>query len=330
MNTNASNVTANTTISTQIVNEPDTQNPYTAYTTPSSNRPTIIHQVSSCNLINLPAYSSNSSVAPVLTEETTLNAIDISPVVPVEAIVHSNMTARGKRKASPSDPIRSPKDLNTLKTFLLNNGHKNTRLRNYMIVVLGTSLGLRASDLVNIRICDVINSNGTFKDEVLVHERKTKKMNHPILNNSSKEAIAAYLNSLNEINLQDYLIKDPTSTSLSPLDKDTIYTILTRANKKLNLPYHIGSHSLRKTFAYWTIKMHPNNANILIALQGMLNHSSPQTTLQYAGITKLEYCKLYNDIDKLFTASTPIEATATTDDNKIVEYVNSLCSEEED
>ncbi len=320
-------------ITKQIVNEADKSNSYTAYTTPSSaNRPVITHRSTGCNLINLPTYSSSSSTAPQLVEETFSieeAGIDISPVT---AVVHSNMTAQGKRKSTPADPIRSPKDLNTLKQFFLNHGHKKNRLRNYMIVVLGTSLGLRASDLVNIRICDVINADGTFKDELLVHERKTKKMNHPILNGSSKQAIATYLNSLHTINLQDYLIKNPDNKSLTPLDKDTIYTILTRANEKLKLPYHISSHSLRKTFAYWTIKMHPNDANILIALQGMLNHSSPQTTLRYAGITKMEYSKLYNDIDRLFEASSTIEVPATTvsEEARVLEYVNTICVEDDD
>ena len=63
----------------------------------------------------------------------------------------------------------------------------------------------------------------------------------------------------------------------------------------------MGEHTLRKTFAYWTIRLHPDNTEVMITLQEMLNHSSMRTTLRYAGITDNDYRNMYNDIGNFIT-----------------------------
>ena len=91
------------------------------------------------------------------------------------------------------------------------------------------------------------------------------------------------------------------SKSYKPMCEDTLRKIILKAQQKLNLPYHLGAHSLRKTFAYWTIKLHPNDLPTMISLQEMLNHSSMNTTLHYAGQTKDKLKVMYNDLEKVFT-----------------------------
>lgn len=209
----------------------------------------------------------------------------------------SNYTSQGKRKSSKCDPITNPEDIERMKNFYLNTGHKNKRLRNYMIFVLGVSLGLRGCDLLRLQIRDVLNPNGTIKNRITTFESKTSKTNYPYVNNTAKTAILQYLESLSEIHMDDYLIKDPAiDFATEPMCEDTLNKTILKASKALNLPYHLGAHSLRKTFSYWTIKLHPNDTQIMITLQEMLNHSSMRTTLRYAGITDEDHNKVYNDI----------------------------------
>ena len=89
----------------------------------------------------------------------------------------------------------------------------------------------------------------------------------------------------------------------------------------LNLPYHLGAHSLRKTFAYWTIKLHPNDLTTMISLQEMLNHDSMNTTLHYAGQTKDKIRPMYADLEKIFNTE-----TIATDKPDKVEKLYSLFS----
>ncbi|WP_429822016.1 tyrosine-type recombinase/integrase [Domibacillus aminovorans] len=56
---------------------------------------------------------------------------------------------------------------------------------------------------------------------------------------------------------------------------------------------NIGTHSLRKTFAY-----HQYQAGTdIVLLQDMLNHSSPSVTLRYIGITQDEKDRAVKALD---------------------------------
>lgn len=239
----------------------------------------------------------------------------------------SNYTSRGKRKCAPCDPIRSIEHINALKDYFLNSGKQSLRLRNYMIFVLGISVGLRGCDLLRIKIKDVLHANGYIVDELRAYESKTHKMNYPIINDIAKEAIANYLNSLPSFDVNDYLIRSQGKINM---EENTLYNLLKDAQKALKLPYNLGAHSLRKTFSYWTIAMHPTDTTVLASLQEMLNHDSMKTTLHYSGQTKDNLRTLYNDIGKVFTgeAINEIAEPGTTLETKIDTIINILCPEQ--
>lgn len=256
------------------------------------------------------------------------NVYDISDRQNIPKPQPSNYTSQGKRKCAPCDPIRSLEDIEAIKDFFLTTGRESLRMRNYMMFVLGISVGLRGCDLLNLRIRDVLHVNGYIVDEIHAYESKTHKMNHPILNNEAKKAIAAYLNSLKSYDPDDYLI---TARGNSKMDGNTLYNIIKSAQIKLNLPYNLGAHSLRKTFAYWTVAMHPNDMNILASLQEMLNHDNMKTTLHYSGQTKDHLRTLYSDIEKVFTgeAKNVVSSNAKGDvESKLDTIIGLLCSED--
>lgn len=211
----------------------------------------------------------------------------------------TDYTSHGKRKASAGDPIREASEILAAKNYFLTHGKsERIRMRNHMIFVLGISIGVRGCDLLSLRIRDVLNPNGSVKEHIILYERKTGKHNDPCLNHSSQEAIMMYLDSLNGcFTMDDYLI---CSERGGKMDESQLYRVINQLQTKLGLPYHMSAHSLRKTFAYWNIKLHPHDTKALITLQGMLNHDSPATTLRYCGITKDDEDVFYRDIDKIF------------------------------
>lgn len=215
----------------------------------------------------------------------------------------SNYNKKGNRKATPSDPIRLQEDIVRLKIYFRTNGRTpHLRLRNYALFIVGISVGLRGSDLINLKISDVLDSEGNIVDFVRVCESKTNKSNYPYLNEAAKSAISEYLCSLKSFCMDDPLF-GRFGNIKEPITPKHLYQIMNSAQQALKLPYHLGAHSLRKTFAYWTIKLHPNDLKVMISLQEMLNHSSFQTTLHYAGQTRDVLQDMYNDLSKVLDDS---------------------------
>lgn len=269
----------------------------------------------------------NSSI--VLNEDTGCTHISMSRYSP-SPVNNSNYTSQGKRKASPSDPIRSQEDITKIKEYLLNNGRTlQIRLRNYALFTLGISIGVRGKDLVRLKIGDVLNPDGSVMDEIKVFESKTRKTIYPFINDTAKDAIISYLDSLPSYSYSDALFSK-FGKSVEPMEVDNLYMLMLKIKKDLDLPYHMGAHTLRKTFAYWTIKLHPNDLSTMISLQEMLNHSSMQTTLHYAGQTKDKIKNMYYDLNQVLTDNTIItEPKSENKIDKLFDLFSSIINEEE-
>ena len=91
------------------------------------------------------------------------------------------------------EPIKATKDINKVKQYLLGKDNK----RDYCIFVVGINVGLRAGDLLSLKIGDVTDGTSIF-DDVTIKEQKTGKIKTFTLNKSAKEAITAYLKDLRQ------------------------------------------------------------------------------------------------------------------------------------
>lgn len=210
----------------------------------------------------------------------------------------STVNARGIKKAQEDEPIRTLEHIQMAQEFYRTKGKtKWHRARNYMLFTLGISVGIRGGDLLSLRIRDVLNEDGTVKDYIWCIESKTRKTNQPRINDTAKKAILDYIATLNTVNFDDYLI---LSERKGKMDESQLYRILHKLNTELGFEEHIGAHSMRKTFGYWNLKLHPNDTEALAVIQDMMNHSSSRTTLRYCGITRENKDKYYNEIQTIF------------------------------
>lgn len=228
-------------------------------------------------------------------EQTRSNIILIDRRTP-ERVNLGTLTSRGIPKAQRVDPITSLEDIERIKVHLLNSD-TTYKYRNYALFCIGISVGLRISDLRRLRVCDLCNLDGTFKERIFIKEKKTSKINYPYINNSVKEAMGIYMNNV-KLEYGDYLF--PSRKGNEPISEGSIHKILKQIQRDLKLPYNIGTHSLRKTFAYWVIHNNKDNPMVLMALQEMLNHSDQRVTFRYAGITQEENDEIYESIGDLF------------------------------
>lgn len=220
-------------------------------------------------------------------------------IAPAKEMVTSEIV-----KDHAAEPIKSLEDIDMISKFLL----ENQRWRDNMLFITGINFGLRCSDLRELRFCNLINDNFTFKDTFAVFEKKTrntrkkKKNRYITINNAVMEAVTIYLENTPGVTLSDYMFRSEAHRTKNkeweePLTVRAIEYILKGIAKDLDLNIHVSTHTLRKTFCYHQMVMSNNDHRKLLLLQKMMNHSSPQQTLDYIGITSEEIEAAYKALN---------------------------------
>ncbi len=196
-------------------------------------------------------------------------------------------------------PIRDINKIRQIESIL-----KSQNPRDYILFALGIYLGRRISDILKLKVRDLRN-----KDFFIIKEQKTNKTIRLSINPRLKEALDEYFIGKKD---NEYIIgsrehsqfitikekitdpitgkKKTVSTKIkntspnSPISRVMAWNILNDAARKVGLT-EIGTHSLRKTFGMTLYEY--TNKNIVL-VQKILNHSSPEVTLAYIGITQCE------------------------------------------
>ena len=176
------------------------------------------------------------------------------------------------------EAIKKKADINKLK--------KCMKQRERVMFVLGINSGLRISDILDLKVRDVIEPNGKAKTRITLIESKTGKTKDFPIN----KAIATELKNLEYANYDDYLFPSQKGGAISRV---TAYRELTAACERAGIEGKIGTHSLRKTFGYHAIK----NGTPVYIIQKLLNHSSEKVTLRYVGITREVMDDVYANIN---------------------------------
>jgi integrase len=142
--------------------------------------------------------------------------------------------------------------------------------RDYILFLLGINTGLRVTDLLNLKVKEIRR-----KKKVVIKEGKTEKARTIYLENIYDE-LNDYISSVVGT---DWLF--PSRKGDKPITRIQAYRQLNKAAKMVDISDGIGTHTMRKTFGYWHYKQFKDVAE----LQMILNHSHPEITLKYIGIT---------------------------------------------
>lgn len=180
-----------------------------------------------------------------------------------------------KNQIKDVQPIRSKELIQDMKWSL----RRHCSERDYILFLIGINTGLRISDLLKLKVSDVLK-----KDKVIVKEGKTDKKRVIHLKKINTE-LQAYAKSVNSIWLF------PSRKGDKPITSTQAYRILNKASAMVDITEGIGTHTLRKTFGYWHYKEFKDVAK----LQKILNHSHPEVTLTYIGITDEEIEQDFNE-----------------------------------
>jgi len=192
-------------------------------------------------------------------------------------------------------------------------------VRNYMLLVLGICTGLRVSDLVRMRLGDIVCADGTFRLGLDTTMKKTHGVVHVNFNKVCYKAVMDWLRSIgkNPEHLRaadlDMWLANKDKAGTKAVAEDRLYRVIKRAAADAGIPYNVGSHTMRKTFSRIWYENNKSNPSAVYVLQKMLGHKSIESTLHYICVAKEESRKFAGTMEEVFatdTADAPVDTNA--------------------
>lgn len=178
-------------------------------------------------------------------------------------------------------PIRSKEKIEQMKDIL-----KRNCMRDYLLFVFGINVGLRISDIIKLKVKDIMYDDRRIRIHIEIREQKTNKIKRFKLNSYITEELYQYTKNMG---FEEYIFKSRNGNN-RPITRVRAYVILNEAGKVCGID-EIGTHTLRKTFGYHHYKQFKDVA----LLQEIFNHSSPSITKRYIGINQDEIDESYNN-----------------------------------
>lgn len=155
-----------------------------------------------------------------------------------------------------------------------------------LLFKFGLNTGLRISDLLPIKVKDIFSNSGEYRDYLILNEKKTGKEKKIKLNNALRKAINEFVK-VQKLTSESYLFSSPKGEHIRRIQA---YRVLKEAADVCGIE-NFGTHSLRKTWGYWTYKMSKYNIGLIM---DTFNHSSQSITLRYIGVNQDQKDELYS------------------------------------
>jgi len=168
------------------------------------------------------------------------------------------------------------------------------RVRNQTLFLLGINTGFRISELLSVRVGDILEPDGSIKKYLAVSKNKMKRKRKGrtvVLNDKVKEALSRLLA---HIDLGGIMSRDDavfaSQDSVVAIGRKHAWRILTAAFLNAKIVGKLGTHTLRKTFAHnvhsWATEKLARGETIdpILVTMNALGHSDPKATIRYLAI----------------------------------------------
>jgi integrase len=185
---------------------------------------------------------------------------------------NANHPAKGDRIKV--DPIRKIKDIKAISKLTYNNP------RDHLLFIMGINNGLRAGDLVKLKVKDVQHLK--VGDILTIKESKTGKDNILVINKTVYKALRKYLDAVQPPD-NEFLFASRKGGS--HIQSQAVSKLVKKWTEAINLKGNYGAHTLRKTWGYIQRTVHGVGFEIICK---RYNHSSPAITMRYLGIQDKE------------------------------------------
>lgn len=235
---------------------------------------------------------------------------------------YSELKSNGVRKKTAMDCIKSYTDLKNIQDYFLEKGQIN----HYAIWTLGICMGLRASDIVALKWKNVMNDDLSFKERVKLYEKKTDKLQNCLITEAMREVLTKVLNSMQwQFGMDDYIFPSGGKAGCH-ITRDCCYKNLVKAATASNIEYHVGTHTMRKSFINIVLCIDRNtiDMNAITKAQGLLNHSDPRVTMKYLGKLNEMYDKARVTVSDFVLGKTGVDQLVCGDNVNISDIINKL------
>ena len=183
----------------------------------------------------------------------------------------------------PKKPLQLPKTLNKQEVKAIFNHTKN--IKHLMILKLCYGMGLRVSEITNLKLIDIDSENMVVR----IERGKGKKDRFVSLPESILEDLRNYYK---EYKPKTFLFEGLHNQNLSIR---TIQLIFKNALLKANIHKKVGIHCLRHSYATHLLELGTDISHI----QKLLGHNSISTTLAYTHVTNQTLRKVISPLDQL-------------------------------
>lgn len=251
---------------------------------------------------------------------------DRRPALPTINVVQTEFHSTiPTKRSSAAEAIKNIDDIIRVQDYIrFERPYKNEeiRYRDYLLFTMGINFGLRAGDLLKLKIGHLVTPDGFIRDKIILQEEKTDKFRTLYMNDEVIEALSFCLQD-RAVDLDDFLFQ-----SYSHNNSDRYYEIIADKRKsngdkyeinggtntslsvdnagkilkkiimdEVGLKVHASTHCMRKTFGYQVVMNYPDRTRAVEHLQKIFGHSSPAITMRYIGITDDEIRDTYHNLN---------------------------------
>lgn len=157
-----------------------------------------------------------------------------------------------------------------------------------LLIALGSFFGVRISDILGLRFCDILNT-----DILTIIEKKTKKQRTIKINQQLQKHIQSCYKEIKPQSTNDFIF---TSQKGGVYSVQRINVVFKEINVKYNLKIkNFSTHFMRKTFGRQVYNNAGSNAELaLVKLSELFKHSDVRTTRKYLGFRTEELMEAYD------------------------------------
>ena len=174
-------------------------------------------------------------------------------------------------------------------SFLIKKLEKENEHKFMLLISIGCFLGLRISDIKQLRWIDLFE-----KEKLSIIEKKTGKVRKLIINDDLKGIINTAHQNLCK-NPDDLIFNNRFGTGA--ITTQYINRKLKEIFNRYSLKIQASSHTLRKSFGRKVYQNNNQSEHSLVLLMNIFNHSSIQITRLYLGLRQEEINNVYESIE---------------------------------
>lgn len=170
------------------------------------------------------------------------------------------------------------------------------RLRDSMLISVGCMLGLRVSDFLKLKWCDLLDS-----DVLVLQEQKTGKTRKMKVNQQLRKQAALCYEEMYIEDRREYIFNSYQRNGEKPISRVRVHQILKdiQSNYKITTAKVFSCHTLRKTFGrrIWLNECRRGRGDqALELLKELFGHEHVLVTKRYLGIRQEELLALYDKL----------------------------------